>query len=78
MRNLSKRQRDIITAIRTYVDEKGYPPTYRELSKMVGLKSVSTVSRHLDYLKEKGYVSFVPGIPRTLTVTGSVLHEQAY
>ncbi len=77
MKRLSKRQRDIIVAIQRYVEGKGYPPTYRELSEMVGLKSVSTVSGHLDRLKVKGYVSFIPGAPRTLTVNGSVICEQA-
>lgn len=70
MRKLSKRQRDIIIAIQQHINGKGYPPSYREVTMMVGLKSVSTVSGHLDNLKEKGYISFVPGAPRTLTVNG--------
>lgn len=72
---LTKRQKDIIIAIDTYVDEKGYPPSYRELTKMVGLKSASTVWEHLDNLKTKGYVSFIPGSPRTLTVLKGALDE---
>ncbi|OAK72703.1 hypothetical protein ABB05_07560 [Lederbergia galactosidilytica] len=71
-RNLSWRQKEIILAIKEYVEDNGYPPSYRELTNLVGLKSVSTLAGHLDRLKAKGYVSFMPGLPRTLSLNKEI------
>ncbi len=72
MHKLSWRQKEIIIAIKEYVEDNGYPPSYRELRDLVGLKSVSTVSGHLDRLKAKGCVSFMPGLPRTLSINKKI------
>jgi repressor LexA len=44
----------ILEAINSYINEHQYPPTIREVCKMVGLKSPSTVYRHVEILKEQG------------------------
>lgn len=68
---MTKRQKDVLTAIEEYVEEKGYSPSYRELSEMLGINSASTISTHLEQLKRKGYVSFIPGQPRTISIIAS-------
>lgn len=44
----------ILEAITKYINEHQYPPTVRELCKIVGLKSTATVHRHIEILKERG------------------------
>ena len=54
--DLTTRQRDILEAIRAWVDQHGYPPTVREIGEAVGLTSTSSVSHQLRALQRKGYL----------------------
>lgn len=56
MEELTDRQRQIFRFIASTVDEKGYPPTVREIGDAVGLRSPSTVHSHLAGLESKGYI----------------------
>lgn len=60
--------RVIIEAIQAYITEHNYPPTVRELCDIVGLKSASTLHRHLENLRKAGMISWKPSRPRTLNV----------
>lgn len=66
---LTARQKQILEAIDYHKEQKGYPPTAREITRMVGLASVSTVHVHLTVLRNKGAVEWAPGLPRTLRIT---------
>lgn len=56
MEELTKRQSDILNAIKKAIAEKGYPPTVREIGKIVGLSSSATIQFHINKLEEKGYL----------------------
>ncbi|MEY8189525.1 transcriptional regulator [Peribacillus simplex] len=70
MRSLepTKRQKEVLEAIKVYKTENGYPPSFRELGRAVGLKPSSTISSMLDSLRKKGYVTWQEGRPRTLQI----------
>jgi repressor LexA len=53
---LTPRQRSILTVIRDWVDEHGYPPTMREIGAAVGLASPSTVAHHMTILEKNGFL----------------------
>lgn len=55
-RAITRRQRDTLDYIRTYVAEKGYPPTVRDICAGLGLSSSQTVHAHLRKLEEKGLI----------------------
>lgn len=61
-----KRTEQILGAIDELTNEKGFPPSVREISERVGLKSSSTTKGHLDRLRKKGLVDWEDGKPRTL------------
>ncbi|MBO2518868.1 transcriptional repressor LexA [Limnochorda sp.] len=63
---LSERQRQILEYIRKCVEEKGYPPSVREIGQAVGLSSSSTVHGHLNRLEQKGYIRRDPTKPRAI------------
>jgi len=67
MGELTERHLAILSGIDEHSARKGYPPTMRELTEMVGLKSVSTLYGHLERLQAQGYVVWDPSKPRTLT-----------
>lgn len=53
---LNEREKDILNFIEKQIDERGYPPSVREIGKSVGLSSTATVHGYLNKLEEKGYV----------------------
>ncbi len=70
-RKLNSRQLAILNFIRKMVEERGYPPSVREIGEAVGLKSSSTVHAHLVTLQQKGYIKRNPATPRAIALTGS-------
>lgn len=65
---LTQRQQGILDVIRTAVDERGYPPSVREIGEAVGLTSPSSVAHQLRMLEQKGYLRRDPNRPRALEV----------
>jgi len=53
---LPERQQRILVAIRDWVARYGYSPSLRQIGDAVGLRSSSSVSRHLAILEEQGFV----------------------
>lgn len=51
-----KMQKEILRYIHEMVEDRGYPPTVREICSAMGLASTSTVHGHLSNLEEKGYL----------------------
>ncbi|KUK31804.1 MAG: LexA repressor [Thermoanaerobacterales bacterium 50_218] len=69
--DLSPRQMAILDYIQKTIDERGYPPSVREIGEAVGLKSSSTVHSHLVHLEQKGYIKRNPTKPRAIEVVGT-------
>jgi len=53
---LTDRQQQVLEGIYKISQEKGYPPTVREIGDLLGLRSSCTVQRHLEALERKGYL----------------------
>ena len=70
MKALTDRQRRIVECIRAHVEANGYPPTFREIARSVGLKSTSTVDHHLRRLRELGVLQYEDGRFRALQLLG--------
>ena len=66
--NLGDRQQHILKVIREVSQQRGYPPSVREIGGMVGLASSSTVQSHLDALERKGLIKRDATKSRTVTV----------
>ncbi|WP_270573601.1 transcriptional repressor LexA [Candidatus Collinsella stercoripullorum] len=67
-RKITKRQQQIYDFIRAYQQEKGYPPSVREMAAAVGLSSPSTVHAHLSALEDHGLIKRDKTKPRALEV----------
>jgi repressor LexA len=82
---LTPRQRRILEFIRDAVEQRGYPPSIREMGDAVGLASSSSVAHQLKMLEQKGFLRRDPNRPRALEVllprtgarSGSETAEQA-
>ena len=65
---LTHRQRRVLAAIQECVEQRGYPPSMREIGQAVGLTSPSSVAHQVKTLEKLGYLRKDPRRPRTLEV----------
>jgi len=65
---LTARQQQILTFIEAITNQRGYPPSVREIGDEVGLSSPSTVHSHLNTLQRLGYLRRDPTKPRAIEV----------
>ena len=67
-KGLTKRQREILTYVMTNMQQRGYPPSVREIGTALGLTSSSTVHSHLTALEKKGFIHRDPSKPRAIEI----------
>lgn len=65
---LTPRQQAILEVIRTSVEQRGYPPSIREICEAAGLASTSSVAHQLAMLERKGFLRRDPNRPRAVDV----------
>lgn len=66
---LSKRQQQVYDYIESYIQQKDYGPTVREIGEALKLSSPSTVHVHLNTLEQKGYITRDPMKSRSISLT---------
>jgi repressor LexA len=70
MDQITARQRRILDFIRRTIQERGYPPTVREIGEAVGLASSSSVHAQLANLERLGLVRRDATKPRAMELRG--------
>ena len=53
---LTKRQKEILDYIGSFIEERGYAPSFEEIAESFGYSSLATVHEHLSNLERKGYI----------------------
>ncbi len=53
---LTKRQREILDFIQSFIQSSGYSPSFEEIADFFGYRSLATVHEHLSNLERKGYI----------------------
>jgi len=53
---LTKRQKEILDHIGSFIEERGYAPSFEEIAQHFGYASLATVHEHLSNLDRKGYI----------------------
>lgn len=71
MKKMNEKQQMILDFVNSQVEEKGYPPSVREICSAVGFKSTSTVHGYLEKLEKSGLIRKDPTKPRALKVVDS-------
>lgn len=71
----TKRQRELLNFVDGFIQGHGYGPSYREIMRALGYKSVSTVAIHIDGLIAKGYVRKRDNSARSLEVITTHLDD---
>lgn len=55
--NLTPKQKRILDFLQSYTEDKGYPPTQREIARHFRLKSLGSIQDYLQALEQKGYLN---------------------
>jgi SOS-response transcriptional repressor LexA len=64
----TKKQQELLQFVDDFIKAHGYGPSYREIMRSLGYKSVSTVAIHIDQLIVKGYLEKTDNSARSLSV----------
>lgn len=71
----TKKQRELLTFIESFIEEHGYSPSYREIMAGQGYSSVATVALHVNSLIARGHIKKRDNSARSLEVVKT--EEQA-
>ena len=66
---LTKRQKEILDYIGSFIDSQGYAPSFEEIAESFGYSSLATVHEHLSNLERKGYLRKSYNESRSLELT---------
>ena len=66
MKELTKRQRELVDYIGEFIANNRYSPSYREISKRFGFSSLGSVYKHVNALKRKGVLLGEPKRSRSI------------
>jgi len=57
MKSLTKKQRQVLDYISSFMENLGHAPSYEEIAQGLGLSSPSTIHVHVENLRLKGYLT---------------------
>lgn len=66
----------VLRVIKIYLDEKGYPPSIRELKSEMNVNSTSTIHYYLDKLEEKGLIKRTSSKNRAIEIVKNYYESQ--
>ncbi|MFA5993841.1 MAG: transcriptional repressor LexA [Parcubacteria group bacterium] len=65
---ITKRQKEVLEFIKSFITSKGYSPTLEEIRKKLHLSAVSTVHQHINALIDKGYIKKFDNLARAIEI----------
>lgn len=70
-KELTDKQKKVLEFLKSYIDEKGFPPTLREISSHFGLKSPRGPQKILNSIEKKGFIKKVSKSSRAIEIIRS-------
>lgn len=67
---LTSTQEKVFNFLKDHLQEKGFPPTLREIASHFGLRGPKGPQKTLNILERKGYIRKVPGVARAIEILG--------
>jgi len=65
---VTRRQKEILDFLESFVARNGYSPSFEEIARGIGLKSLATVHKHITNLEKKGLLDRVHNRSRSIDV----------
>ena len=63
---MSRRQRQVLEVIASFLRERGYSPSYEEICEGLEVSSLATVHKHVSTLEQKGFLVRGPHQSRSI------------
>lgn len=73
---LTRRQKDLLDYLATFIEKHGYSPSYEEIASGMDLTSLATVHKHIHSLETKGYLKRGFNQSRSLEISPKFLEER--
>jgi repressor LexA len=73
---LTRRQKEVMDFLSSFIDQKGYSPSYEEIASGLGLASLATVHKHIQALEAKQYLRRSYNHSRSLEVGERYVTEE--
>jgi repressor LexA len=73
---LTRRQKEVMDFLSSFIDRKGYSPSYEEIAAGLGLASLATVHKHIQALEAKQYLRRSYNHSRSLEVAERFITEE--
>lgn len=73
---LTRRQKEVMDFLSSFIDQKGYSPSYEEIASGLGLASLATVHKHIQALEVKQYLRRSYNHSRSLEVAERYVTEE--
>ena len=71
MKKLSKKQKEVLEAIKSFIQKNGFPPSVREINAIFGFSSPAAAHNFLKIFEKKGYIRKIgKGKSRSYEVIG--------
>tara|TARA_B100000212_G_C27379177_1_gene536145 strand:+ start:1267 stop:1872 length:606 start_codon:yes stop_codon:yes gene_type:complete len=71
MKNLTKRQEEILNLIKSHILDLGFPPTRADIANSLGFKSPNAAEQHLRAIEKKGFIKILSGASRGIVLNDS-------
>jgi repressor LexA len=71
MKELAGKQQQILEFLRTFIEDKDYPPSIRDIQEGCGISSTSVVDYNLRKLEEKSYIRRDREVSRGIELLGA-------
>jgi repressor LexA len=65
---VTRRQREVLDFLESFVTRNGYSPSFEEIARGIGLKSLATVHKHITNLERKGLLDRLHNRSRSIDV----------
>ncbi|HVC45801.1 MAG TPA: transcriptional repressor LexA [Terracidiphilus sp.] len=65
---ITKRQKEVLDFLAAFVARNGYSPSFEEIARGMGLKSLATIHKHISNLEKKGLLDRVHNHSRSIDV----------
>ena len=72
MEKLTARQQQVLSLIRSHIEDTGYPPTRADIARELGFKSPNAAEEHLKALARKGAIEMIAGASRGIRLPESL------
>jgi len=72
---MTPKQKLVLDFIKTYIEIKGFAPSYANIAVGIGLKSKSNIHRLVHELRKQGHLDVKPHLVRSVQLTPNTLEE---